>query len=58
MDPFEELSEGGKEACQQLLTIYKRAKDAVCPTSHRKIGTIIQSSDQLHIASSNQQSKF
>ena len=41
LDPFDELSESGREACQQLLKIYKRAKDAVCPLSQRKIGTLI-----------------
>ena len=47
MDPFDELSESGKEACQQLLKIYQRAKEAVCPPSQRKIGTIInQGADQ------------
>ena len=27
LDPFDELSESGREACQQLLKIYKRAKN-------------------------------
>jgi len=60
MDPFDELSESGKEACQQLLTIYKRANDAVVPSSRRKIGTvIIQGADDLHLPFNNiQSSKF
>lgn len=63
-DPFEELSESGKEACYQLLKIYKRANAAAVYPHKRSaapypsaIGQLVPTSD-LNLSNHNQLSKF